>query len=84
MAKTQEEIIKLKQEYEELNSKLKELNDDELNQVTGGIDFEQGKFILTRANQEEIFNGNIIGDAKATISDIKGDRVVKDRGVSPK
>ena len=84
MAKTQEEIIKLKQEYEELNSKLKELNDDELNQVTGGIDFEQGKFILTRANQEETLDENIICDAKATISDIKGDRVVKDRGVSPR
>ena len=37
MAKTKEELSALKQEYETLTSKLKELNDDELMQVTGGI-----------------------------------------------
>ena len=34
--KTQEELNTLKQEYETLNSKLKELTDDELTQVAGG------------------------------------------------
>ena len=34
--KTQEELTKLKSEYESLNSKLKELTNDELKIVTGG------------------------------------------------
>ena len=37
MAKTQEELNELKNEYETLNNKLKELTDDELTQVTGGL-----------------------------------------------
>ena len=36
MAKTQEELKELKTEYETLNSKLKELSEDELLLVTGG------------------------------------------------
>ena len=36
MAKTQEELNELKNEYETLNKKLKELTEDELLQVTGG------------------------------------------------
>ena len=35
MAKTKEELQQLKQEYESLNNKLKELNEDELKLVTG-------------------------------------------------
>ena len=37
MTKTQEELNALKQEYESLNNKLQELNEDELKQVTGGL-----------------------------------------------
>ena len=37
MAKTQEELKELKTEYETLNNKLKELTEEELNMVTGGI-----------------------------------------------
>lgn len=36
MKKTQEELIQLKDEYESLNDKLKDLSDEELKQVTGG------------------------------------------------
>ena len=36
MAKTQEELNALKDEVETLNEKLKELTEEELNQVTGG------------------------------------------------
>lgn len=36
MAKTKEELDKLKQEYEVLVNKLKELNEDEMMLVTGG------------------------------------------------
>ena len=36
MAKTKEELNTLKEEYEALSVKLKELTDDELMQVTGG------------------------------------------------
>ena len=37
MPKTQEELIQLKIEYETLNNKLKELTEEELEQVTGGL-----------------------------------------------
>ena len=36
MKKTQEELKQLKEEYEALNDKLKDLSDEELKQVTGG------------------------------------------------
>lgn len=36
--KTQEELKELRQEYETLTVKLKELNEDELKMVTGGAD----------------------------------------------
>lgn len=39
MPKTKEELNQLKKEYEVLTSKLKELTDEELKQVIGGIDF---------------------------------------------
>ena len=38
MSKTKEELKELKQEFETLNNKLKELTEDELKQVTGGYD----------------------------------------------
>ena len=37
MAKTQEELNQLKNEYETLNNKLNELSEDELKLVTGGV-----------------------------------------------
>ena len=37
MAKTKEELNQLKVEYETLSSKLKELTEEELEQVTGGL-----------------------------------------------
>ena len=36
MTKTKEELAQIKNEYETLTNKLKELNEDELNLVTGG------------------------------------------------
>ena len=36
MAKTQEELKEIKNEYETLTSKLNELTEDELNAITGG------------------------------------------------
>ena len=41
MAKTQEELIKLKIEYESLNNKLKELTEDELKEAAreAGLEF---------------------------------------------
>ena len=46
MAKTQEELRELKEEYEALNNKLKELTEDELKLVTGG----------TQENDENLSN----------------------------
>ena len=39
MAKTQDELKELKEEYENINKKIAELNEDELKQVTGGTHF---------------------------------------------
>lgn len=38
MAKTKEELNKLKEKYEALNNKLSELTEDEFKQVTAGTD----------------------------------------------
>lgn len=46
--KSQEELSKLKQEYEALTEKLKELSDQELKQVIGGFT------VPTNDNQYEI------------------------------
>ena len=42
MPKTKEELSTLKQEYESLNNKLKELTNEELKQVIGGAHFIDG------------------------------------------
>ena len=52
--KTQEELIALANEYKGLNDRLKELSEEELQQVTGG-DLIIGKFI---PHCEEIINDN--------------------------
>ena len=52
MAKTQEELIQLKQEYETLNSKLKELTEDELKLVTGGCYAAQVENYVQQAEQQ--------------------------------
>ena len=46
--KTKEELNALKEEVETLNKKLHELSDEELAQVSGGVDFEPAvKDVLT-------------------------------------
>ena len=50
MAKTKEELIALKQEYESLNSKLNELSDDELKQVTGGLTDLEYQYVFSFAD----------------------------------
>lgn len=47
MSKTKEELQELKKEYETLTTKLKELTEEELNVVTGGIEPEEHNIILT-------------------------------------
>lgn len=37
MSKTKEELNELKQKYEELNTKLKELSEDEIKEVCAGV-----------------------------------------------
>ena len=54
MTKTKEELSQLKVEYESLNIKLKELDDDELKQVTGGTNIEDS--YLTRERTESEYN----------------------------
>ena len=74
MAKTQEELNTLKVEYETLNNKLKELNENELKQVIGGNDIPGleaiGPAPLFSSASGNVENERIMRDAKITeISD---------------
>ena len=70
MAKTIEELNELKNEYESLSSKLKELNEDELKQVIGGNDIPgleaigPAPLFSSASGNEE--NERIMRDAKIT------------------
>ena len=70
MAKTQEELTKLKTQYETLSSKLKELNEDELKQVIGGNDIPGleaiGPAPLFSSASGNVENERIKRDAKIT------------------
>lgn len=70
MAKTQEELTKLKTEYETLSSKLKELNEDELKQVIGGNDIPGleaiGPTPLFSSASGNVENDRTMRDAKIT------------------
>lgn len=54
MAKTKEELKKLKLEYETLAAKLQELTEEELKLVTGGIDSQ-----FDIEENEELYNNHI-------------------------
>ena len=66
--KTQKELNQLKDEYETLSSKLKELNEDELKQVIGGKDIPGleaiGPAPLFSSISENVENERIMRDAK--------------------
>ena len=62
MSKTKEELNKLKEDVEAVNEKLSELTEDELAQVTGGIDKE----FLAKKSQW-IFGGEH-GDAPSILT----------------
>ena len=70
MAKTKEELNELKKEYETLNSKLKELTEEELNMVTGGEDIPGleaiGPAPLFSSASGNVENDRIMRDAKIT------------------
>ena len=70
MIKTQEELNTLKVEYETLNNKLKELNEDELKQVIGGNDIPGleaiGPASLFSSASGNVENDRIMRDAKMT------------------
>lgn len=79
MAKTKEELASLKQEFETLNSKIKELSDDELKQIVGGKypdnvyyeTAEQVQFIHNVGDIVEVYSGCIFGTVECTIIDRK-------------
>ena len=54
--KTIEELNTLKNEVEALNSKLAELSEEELTEVTGGM-----KIVVIKASQESVDNSDIKG-----------------------
>ena len=63
MEKTQEELSRLKKEYEALNDKLKELDEDELKEVTGGITWLYEKsFDIHQADSKHGSIQDVIGE----------------------
>ena len=70
MSKTKEELEQLKSECETLNNKLKELNEDELKQITGGNDIPGleaiGPAPLFSSASGNVENERIMRDAKIT------------------
>ena len=61
MAKTKEELNNLKQEYESLTTKLKELNNEELKQVCAGVNIWD---IAVKLKEEFSIASNIDNDEK--------------------
>lgn len=57
MAKTKEELEQLKKEYEELNNKLRDLSEEEINLITGG---SQQQDEQTQADPVEMRTGGDI------------------------
>ena len=70
MAKTQEELNTLKTEYETLNNKLKELTEDELEQVIGGQSIPEQ---LTKRSllAQAILGGVVLHNIPTTVDDEK-------------
>lgn len=69
MAKTKEELTELKKEYEALSNKLKELSDDELEQVCAGTNIWDIAVKLKEKIESNIKNNSasiqeVIGDWK--------------------
>lgn len=61
MAKTQEELKQLKTEYETLSTKLKELTEDDFQQITGGktIDIPFFEFVEPKFNDKYKLNNDV-------------------------
>ena len=66
MAKTQEELNQLKNEYESLANKLQELTEDELMQVTGGYPDPQGEYLTFNSLDNQTEKISILKDASST------------------
>ena len=58
MTKTQEELAQLKTEFDKLNGKLKELSEDELKEVTGGVVWD------IAVKLKEKFNSGLLGSTQ--------------------
>ena len=66
MAKTIEELNELKQEYESLATKLQELTEDELKQVTGGYPDPLGEYLTFDFLDNQTEKNGILKDASST------------------
>ena len=66
MAKTNEELNELKQEYESLATKLQELTEDELKQVAGGYPDPQGEYLTFNSLDNQTEKISILKDASST------------------
>ena len=81
MTKTQEELNQLKDEYETLTNKLKELTEDELKQVVGGIP-GGGQNVYDENGELLSFNGYYQSDIVIFMSHITGKIFLKHLGTN--
>ena len=66
MKKTKEELNTLKQEYETLNNKLKELTEDELNMITGGTNLANIIGGIATINTAQVIIGSALSQKNNT------------------
>ena len=66
MAKTKEELNTLKQELESLTTKLQQLTEDELKQVTGGYPDPLGEYLTFDSLDNQTVKNGILKDASST------------------
>ena len=77
MAKTKEELEQLKKEYRALVSKAKELSDDELREISGGLyytdEYHKNKsdvsFLFNVGDYVEVYSGWMFGTVHCRIED---------------
>ena len=75
MAKTQDELNLLKEEYESLVSKAKELSDDELKEITGGSYYDDEyhenqsdvSYIFNIGDEVEVASGWLFGTVRCKV-----------------
>ena len=85
MAKTKEELKELKQEIETLTFKLRELSDDELKEVTGGLGNDiapKDRDIAMVFQNYALYPRMTVCDARDTSAKLANERIMRDAKIA--